>query len=60
MESKSMTMLLFYSFPPNGGIEDPEDFALILRKKWKPFGALGRVYVAKEGVNPQMSVPTNV
>ena len=58
-ESDSMTMLSFYSFPPSG-IEDPEDFAMQLRKKWKPFEALGRVYVAGEGVNAQMSVPTNV
>ena len=29
-------------------------------KKWKPFGALGRVYVANEGINAQMSIPTNV
>jgi predicted sulfurtransferase/predicted O-methyltransferase YrrM len=58
-ESPTMTMLSFYSFPPNG-IADPEDFALKVRKAWKPFEALGRVYVAAEGVNAQMSVPTNV
>ena len=27
---------------------------------WKPFKALGRVYVAKEGINGQMAVPSNV
>ncbi len=43
-----------------GGIKDPEEFGLFLRKVWRPFGALGRVYVAKEGVNAQMSIPTNV
>ena len=58
-KSPTMTMLSFYSFPPSG-IEDPEDFAMYLRRKWKPFEALGRVYVAEEGVNAQMSVPTNV
>lgn len=58
-ETKTMTMLSFYSFPP-GGIEDAEDFGTMLRKVWKVFGALGRVYVAKEGVNAQMSIPTNV
>jgi predicted sulfurtransferase len=31
-----------------------------LRKVWKPFDALGRVYVAEEGINAQMSIPTNV
>jgi len=59
LESPTMTMLSFYSFPPEG-IQDPEDFAMSLRKKWKPFAALGRIYVAQEGVNAQMSVPTNV
>ena len=57
--SPTMTMLSFYAFPP-GGIPDPEDFATQLRKAWKPFRALGRVYVAHEGVNAQMSVPTTV
>jgi hypothetical protein len=57
--SKSMTMLSFYAFPPRG-IENPDDFALSLRKLWRPFHALGRVYVAQEGVNAQMSIPTNV
>lgn len=58
-ETESMTMLSFYSFP-KGGIDDPEEFSLLLRKLWKPFDVLGRVYVAEEGVNAQMSVPTNV
>jgi predicted sulfurtransferase/predicted O-methyltransferase YrrM len=57
--TETMTMLSFYAFPPQG-IEDPEAFAFDLRKKWKPFQALGRVYVAQEGVNAQMSLPTNV
>jgi len=72
-ESETMTMLSFYAFPPpppsetfetgrggGGGIEDPEKFGAMLRRVWKNFGALGRVYVAEEGVNAQMAVPTNV
>lgn len=58
-ESESITMLSFYAFPPSG-VADPEEFALDLKRKWKPFQALGRIYVATEGVNAQMSVPTNV
>ena len=58
-QTESMTMLSFYAFPPEG-VKDPEDFASSLRKKWKDFGALGRIYVAYEGTNAQMSVPTNV
>ena len=57
--TESMTMLSFYSFPVPS-IQDPEEFGEMLRKVWKPFGALGRVYVAKEGVNAQMAVPSNV
>jgi len=58
--SPSMTMLSFYSFPPNDGIADPESTADQLKRLWRPFRALGRVYVAHEGVNAQMAVPTNV
>ncbi len=58
-DTETMTMLSFYSFP-DGGIDDPEEFGLFLKKIWKPFDALGRVYVAEEGVNAQMSIPTNV
>ncbi|GMH59111.1 hypothetical protein TL16_g02763 [Triparma laevis f. inornata] len=58
-QSSHMTMLSFYSFPP-GLIQDVEEFSLSLRRAWKPFNALGRIYVAEEGVNAQMSVPTSV
>jgi UPF0176 acylphosphatase like domain len=58
-ESTHMTMLSFYAFPASG-IANPDDYAVLLRKRWKPFAALGRVYVAHEGVNAQMSVPTLV
>jgi len=60
LTSPTMTMLSFYAFPPNGGISDPESTADQLKRLWRPFRALGRVYVANEGVNAQMSVPTNV
>jgi hypothetical protein len=58
--SPTMTMLSFYSFPPNEGIVDPESTADQLKRLWRPFRALGRVYVANEGINAQMAVPTNV
>jgi predicted sulfurtransferase/predicted O-methyltransferase YrrM len=58
-KSETITMLSFYAFPP-GGIDDPYTVAFDLEKKWKPFQALGRVYVAQEGINAQMSVPSNV
>lgn len=34
--------------------------ALLLHKLFTPFEALGRIYIASEGVNAQMAVPTNV
>ena len=58
--STTMTMLSFYAFPPNDGIPDPESTAEQLKRLWRPFRALGRIYVAKEGINAQMAVPTNV
>jgi len=55
----TMTMLSFYSFPPRG-IQDPEELASTLKKLWKPFHVLGRVYVAQEGMNAQMAIPSNI
>lgn len=51
--SPTMTMLSFYAFP-NEGIADPESTAEQLKRLWRPFRALGRIYVAQEGVNAQM------
>ena len=56
-ESDAYTLLSFYRF---NDIEDPEDMKNRLMALWKPFRAVGRVYVAKEGVNAQMAVPSNV
>mmetsp|Transcript_24428 Transcript_24428/g.48954 ORF Transcript_24428/g.48954 Transcript_24428/m.48954 type:complete len:1047 (-) Transcript_24428:35-3175(-) len=58
--SPTMTMLSFYSFPPDTGIPSPESTAEQLKRLWRPFRALGRIYVAREGINAQMAVPTNV
>ena len=38
-------------------ITDPEAFRTRLLTKWTHYGCLGRIYVAKEGVNAQMTVP---
>lgn len=56
-ETETYTMLSFYAF---GSIVNPEVFSERLRSLWEPFLSLGRVYVAEEGVNAQMAVPTNV
>ena len=57
LETSSFTMLSFYRFED---IPSPEDFSQQLFELWKPFKTSGRVYVAKEGINAQMAVPSNV
>jgi UPF0176 acylphosphatase like domain len=56
-ESKEFTILSFYTF---NSISEPDAMALQLEELWQPFKARGRVYVAKEGVNAQMAVPSDV
>lgn len=38
-------------------IEDPQDFRDMLFMKWTEFNCFGRIYIAREGINAQMSVP---
>jgi UPF0176 protein len=47
--------LSFYAYAK---IENPTLFRNDLFFKWNKLDALGRIYVAKEGINAQMSVPT--
>lgn len=46
--------LSFYKYVQ---LQNPEDFAATLRARWGALGCLGRIYVAKEGINAQMNVP---
>ncbi|SMO76721.1 UPF0176 protein [Saccharicrinis carchari] len=39
------------------GIDDPYGFRNELFTQWKQLDCLGRIYVAKEGINAQMNVP---
>ena len=48
------TTLSFYRYVK---IADPEAFRQRLLVAWSSFGCLGRIYVAKEGINAQMNVP---
>jgi predicted sulfurtransferase len=57
VDSDFYTILSFYRFSE---ISNLEGMVSELQKVWKPFSALGRVYIAREGVNAQMAVPTNV
>ena len=38
-------------------IENPEELQTKLLKEWGELGVFGRIYLAKEGVNAQLSVP---
>lgn len=48
--------LSFYAYAK---IEDPQQFRDDLFRVWNPLDALGRTYVAKEGINAQMSIPAS-
>ena len=51
---EARTTLSFYQYYQ---ITDPEGFRNDLYQQWEPLGVYGRVYVAKEGINAQISVP---
>ena len=51
---KQRLTLSFYAY---AHIEDPQQFRNDLFLAWNKLDALGRTYVAKEGINAQMSVP---
>lgn len=38
-------------------IENPQEFRDMLFRKWTELNCFGRIYVAREGINAQMSVP---
>eukprot|EP01041_Mallomonas_annulata_P004593 gene4593-9127_t len=56
-DSETITMLSFYRFQ---NLQSPENVSYELETLWKPFKVMGRVYLAKEGVNAQMAIPTNI
>lgn len=49
------TTLSFYKYVK---FEDPEAIREDLLERWGKLGCFGRIYVAKEGINAQMNVPT--
>ncbi|WP_407482163.1 rhodanese-related sulfurtransferase [Elizabethkingia meningoseptica] len=53
---KERLTLSFYAYAK---IEDPKKFRDDLFIAWNALDALGRIYVAKEGINAQMSVPAD-
>ncbi|WP_253931529.1 rhodanese-related sulfurtransferase [Lewinella sp. W8] len=55
-ETEPRTTLSFYRY---ANIEDPERFRNERYAEWSALGVLGRVYVAREGINGQISVPAS-
>ena len=51
---KKRLTLSFYAY---ANIENPKEFRNHLFIEWNKLEALGRIYVANEGINAQMSVP---
>ena len=49
------TTISFYRY---FAIDDPQDFRDRRYREWTKLGVFGRVYVAQEGINAQISVPT--
>lgn len=45
------------SFYKYFNINDPEKFRNELYKSWNSIGCFGRIYIAREGINAQMSIP---
>jgi UPF0176 protein len=54
-DSTPRTTISFYNYIH---IEDPSRFRDDLYQEFSGFGVLGRIYVATEGINAQISVPT--
>jgi len=53
---KQRLTLSFYAY---AHIEDPKQFRDSLFLAWNPLEVLGRIYVAKEGINAQLSLPAD-
>ncbi len=53
-ESFTRKTLSFYRYV---SIENPSEFRDDLFRKWSELNCFGRIYVAREGINAQMSVP---
>ena len=54
-ETEPRTTLSFYRY---AHIEDPQAFRDECYERWSALGVLGRIYIATEGINGQLSVPT--
>jgi len=55
VDDKPRKTLSFYRYVR---LDDPEEFKNRLLSAWSELDCLGRIYVASEGINAQMNVPT--
>lgn len=55
LDTRPRTTLSFYRYVQ---VADPAEFRLRLLQKWSELECLGRIYVAREGINAQMNVLT--
>ena len=56
LEKFPRTTISFYKYV---SIENPAEFRDQLYALWDAIGVLGRIYIAEEGINAQLSVPTH-
>jgi len=56
-EEDHRTVISFYQY---AHIKDPVFFRDLMYARWEELGVLGRVYIAKEGVNAQISVKNSL
>ena len=56
----SGTKRIVLSFYRYVHFKDPTGFCEKLRQEWSTLGCLGRIYIATEGINAQLSVPEHV
>jgi len=55
-DKRQYTTISFYRYYP---IENPQDFRDQLYLRWIKFEVVGRVYVANEGINAQIALPSD-
>ncbi len=56
LETEPRVTISFYQYHP---IEDPKDFRDFLYRNLEQLKVFGRIYVAREGINAQISVPAS-
>lgn len=54
-ETEPRTTISFYQYHP---VQNPQEFRDALYKGMHPLKVFGRIYVAQEGINAQLSVPS--